>query len=215
MQCVGERKGEDVRNLIGLVLIEGFVEKNAKPFKISFPIIIAISLIFSSYPARAVTLQVPAYGTPTVTSPILEVDQLYRIEVRGIFGYDSGSSIADAEWALPDTYAGWVEFYDTVHFEDTLDLLINESAIDWWGTNDGVIFSPHVFSPSHIYRYEIEGIGTPINLRIEDGSGSRIYDNTGFLEVEIMAISTPVPEPSTCLLFLFGMIGMAGIRRKN
>lgn len=160
-----------------------------KTINFSSFIVIAIAfLLFPIYQTKAEVLQVPAYGTPTVTSSPLEDGKWYVIEARGTFVYDSyHSRIADAEWAQKNAPEppDWVENRNHPAFEDIQDLLVNEATHDWMGTTDGVNFASHTYSPSHIYRLEWLGTGEAIAFRIEDAIGSSQYDNIGFLEVEI------------------------------
>ena len=178
----------------------------------SFILITTAFLLFPLYQTKAEILQVPAYGTPTITSSPLEDGKWYVIEARGTFVYDSyWSRIADAEWAQksapepPD----WVENINKPAFEDILDLLVNEETHDWMGTTDGVNFSPHIFSPSHIYRLEWLGTGEAITFRIEDAIGSSQYDNIGSLEVEI------IPAPGAIVLGSIGAGLVGWLRRRR
>src|SRR3990167_3523930 len=108
--------------------------------------------------ASAEIIEVPSFGTPTVTSSPLEAGTPYIIEARGTFVYDSFyNRFADAEWAQrnwPNSSEPWVENVEHPEFVDSLDLLINEVPRDWMGTTDGVNFSPHTYSHSHVYRLE-------------------------------------------------------------
>ncbi len=139
--------------------------------------------------ANAEVLQVDSYGTPTVYSSVLEAGQIYRIEVRGTFSYDSARSLADAEWAQYPAPPDWVEH--PAGPANALELVINDSPRDWMGTTNGVDFAPHTYSPSHLYRSDWLGAGEQIAFRIEDGTGSRIWDNRGVLTVEILPIGHP------------------------
>jgi hypothetical protein len=144
--------------------------------------------------AEAEILEVPAYATPTVTSStILQEGQMYVIEARGTYIYwGTGQKPADAEWYERAYEPGsWLEFSpDPCDDPSILDLLIDGTGYDWLGTTDGINFAPHVYSPSHVYRLYYVGEGKTIDLKIEDGSGANVLDNSGSLEVEI-TVDTP------------------------
>jgi hypothetical protein len=183
-----------------------------KTFKFSnFMVIAAAFLLFPVYQSKAELLDVNSYGTPTVWSSSLEAGKPYIIEARGTWVYDSyWDRVADAEWGQrnwPDPPEPWVENVQSPEFVDLHDLLVNEVPQDWMGTTDGVNFSPHTYSPSHIYRLEWLGTGEAITFRIEDAIGSPQYDNIGVLKVEI------TPEPATLLLLGLGSLALLRKRR--
>lgn len=67
-----------------------------------------------------------------------------------------------------------------------LELLVSNSTQDWLGSVDGENFTPHTYSPNHVYRLEVTGTGNPLSFSIYDSS----YDwNEGSLTVSI----TPAP----------------------
>lgn len=119
----------------------------------------------------SVVVEVESYLTPTSISPVLEVNHLYLFEVTGAIIGDTVGNQSDAEWYHDDD-GQWYENSFDPRWADESDLLTNEVAVDWWGTTDGVNFAPHVYSPSHVYRYELIGSGEPASFRIEDGTGN-------------------------------------------
>ncbi len=124
---------------------------------------------------------VPADG-PVVASEPLAQGQCYIIESRGVYGYRDvvPEKIADAEWVhvkIEDVWQ-WVEATDA----GDLDLRVDDSDILMMGTEDGITFGPHVFSPDSVYRAIIPGQGAPITLSIYD---ERHDDNTGGLQIRI------------------------------
>jgi hypothetical protein len=153
-------------------------------------VVATVFSLFANYKTRAEILEVPSYGTPTVTSSPLEAGKVYIIEARGTFEYDSyWDRFADAEWAQmnsPNPPEPWVENVDHPVLDDVLDLLVNEIPRDWMGTTDGLNFAAHTYSPTHVYRLAWTGTGEAITFRIEDAIGSSQYDNIGSLEVEIV-----------------------------
>ena len=126
-------------------------------------------------------LFIPADGS-VVASAALTAGRCYIIEARGTYGYKDTEpeKIADAEWVysrIGDVWA-WVE---TPPGGD-LDLYVDAADISMMGTEDGEIFSHHVFSPGHIYRANVFGNGAPVKLSIYDQDYN---DNSGGLEVTI------------------------------
>ena len=154
-------------------------------------------------PVQGEILQVPAYGTPTVTSStVLEEGQLYVIEARGTYiWWGTGQTPADAEWwEAPYTAQNplipgeWYEYHPDREYWG--DLLINETPQDWMGTTDGVEFATHTYSPIHVYRVYWLGTGEALDFRIEDWTGANTMDNSGSLEVEIT-----LAEPADCRFY--------------
>ncbi len=93
-----------------------------------------------------------------------------------------------------------MEYYysPSQYYPSYLDLLVNETSYDWLGTTDGVTFTPHTYSPSHVYRINIIGTGDVATFRIND---SAYHDNSGALQVEISV----VPVPSAVILGGLGL----------
>jgi|GEM_PF-1887916 len=131
--------------------------------------------------AGAEVLFVPADGSLVASAP-LTAGWSYIIEARGTYGYKKvePEKIADAEWAYSRTGDVWA-WVETPSGDD-LDLYVNAADIVMMGTEDGETFSPHVFSPGHIYRARVFGEGEPIELSIYD---ERYDDNKGGLDVTI------------------------------
>ena len=159
-------------------------------------------------------LTVDSSSTGQVYSATLQAGQPYLIEASGTFKFDSPEDwLADPEWRQNADFPGeWFENLYSAPYDDILDLLVDETAVDWWGTEDGINFSPHTYSPTHVYRYEIVGAGSPIGFRIEDAG--LVGDNEGSLLVEI----TPIPEPSALVLLTmaaFSMLAYAWCRHRS
>lgn len=180
---------------------------------------LVVFLAFSSMSqCQGEIVEVQAYATPTAYSSTLIDGQWYQLEVSGTYiWWGTGQTPADAEWyeapsTAEDPYIPGV-WYDNQP-DNLLDLLINETGVNWLGCGDIVItddsvFSADTYSPSHIYRYDWLGTEEQIALRISDGSGANIYDNSGYLTVAI----TPIPEPATLLLFGLGVLALRRKRR--
>ena len=183
--------------------------------KLSFVVITGLILFCSLTVRGAMPIwedDVPAYLTPTVTSPVLDSGQLYCIEVSGTYiWFGTEQTPADAEWweapsnaVDPYTPGEWYE--DHPDREYWADLLINETPQDWMGTTDGILFETHTYSPSHVYRLYWLGTGEALDFRIEDWTGPNTEDNSGALHVVI------TPEPTT--LLLLGLGGLLLRKRK-
>jgi len=140
----------------------------------------------SSHASISETLEVSSLtGVPVATSTILEAGKNYIIEVSGTFTYAPGGRIADAEYVYSPDDADWFEEIPAPYDDKALllELLVNNSAQDWLGSADGQNFTPHTYSPNHVYRLEVVGEGSPISFVIYDSS----YDwNEGSLTVSIM-----------------------------
>jgi len=124
---------------------------------------------------------IPSDGSIVTSDPLLS-GQWYVIESRGFYGYRGGvpEKIADAEWVRTFINDAWV-WIETPGGGD-LDLQVDGVDVLMMGTEDGVSFRPHVFSPQHVYRARIFGQGLPIELSIYD---TRYDDNSGGLDVTI------------------------------
>ena len=108
-----------------------------------------------------------------------------------------GTLSANAEWSIPTNGVGpWVEYFD-VGDPDMLELLVNGLDLDWLGTTDGVNFSAHTYSPTHVYRLYLTGTGIALDFHIED---TQYTDSSLFLQVEI----STVPKPATLMLLGLG-----------
>jgi hypothetical protein len=109
-----------------------------KSFKLSNVVITIAFLLFPVSYAKAEILEIPSYGTPTITSSPLEDGKLYQIEVRGTIIYDSyHKPLADAEWAQwnpPNPSEPWVENLNNPNSVDSIDLYVNGLSLDWMGT---------------------------------------------------------------------------------
>jgi formylglycine-generating enzyme required for sulfatase activity len=131
-------------------------------------------------------------ASPTVSTTVLEQGKQYVIEVEDFYGYDTKGSKADAEWSYDINRATWIQHYGILNGQDALDLIVNGTSYDWMGTPDEIVsndsvFTPHVYSPSHIYRLCFTGEGAPVSLQVYDGDpGPRYSDNNGILDVRII-----------------------------
>ena len=131
--------------------------------------------------AGAEELSLSARGPAVMSAPVV-LGQWYIIEARGLYGYKNtdAEKIADAEWVQTYINDEWT-WIETPRMSD-LDLHINNADVSMMGTEDGVTFLPHVYSPEHIYRTSIFGRGEAIELSIFD---TELGDNSGALEVTI------------------------------
>ncbi len=187
----------------------------APSLRFRFVTVLASFLGIAALPpgARAETLTIPATSSSAITSSVLSVGVAYRIEATGTYGWGTGT--ADAEWILSGVSGTPIEVYPAGGFTlatDTLDLLVDGAAVNWMGTADGIHWSAHTYSPSHVYRLEIVGGGSPLAFSIADQTpfGPGYYsDNGGSLAVDINV----VPEASTGILFGLVGLGLLGARR--
>lgn len=166
-------------------------------FKRTFlSLLVLLSGLYSTSSASQV-LTVPAKPLNTIDSSPLADNTLYLIEARGTYTYNNTSNpkgIADAEWSFhingssPDV-GNWAEkVYEPPPGDGHLDLLINNRAIDWFGSTNGTDFSRNTFSPDHKYRSLVVGNGNPASFRIHDDPGA--VGNEGSLEVEITSLGS-------------------------
>jgi len=144
-------------------------------------LMLGLVIVLIATGAGAEELSVFARG-PAVMSDPLVLGQWYIIEARGFYGYKNTDveKIADAEWVQTYINDEWT-WIETTRMSD-LDLHINNADISMMGTEDGVTFLPHVYSPDHIYRASVFGRGEAIELSIYDTEPG---DNSGALEVTI------------------------------
>ena len=156
---------------------------------------------------------VPATSSDGASSSILNAGVLYLFESSGTYGWGAGQ--ADAEWVLSGIAGAPLELYPTFTYAtDTLDLLIDGVALDWMGSTDGITWASHTYSPSHVYRAEILGAGSPVTFSIADQTpfGAGYYsDNSGALTVSI----TSIPEPTSVMLLVAAGMAIWAAKRKR
>ena len=151
------------------------------------------------------TFSVDSASQTAVSSSVLANGVQYLIEVSGTWEYwnrTDDKAIADAEWWSDhaDNWA-WKEHFKS-HDPDRHDLqfTVGGETVDWLGTTDGVNFSEHTYSPSHVYQLTVTGAGSALDFLIYD---SKYSDNNGSVQVTI----SEIPEPATmCLLALGGLL---------
>lgn len=133
---------------------------------------------------------------PTYSLP-LKVGVEHLVEVSDTYILNpTFSQPADAEFCFDYGTGNWTEVLSGDPSQDKLDLLVNESSIDWLGSADGgITWASHTFSTNHIYRYSVVGSGTPVSFAISDFTpyGDAFYwDNSGGLLVTIRPV-IPLP----------------------
>jgi PEP-CTERM motif-containing protein len=180
--------------------------KNAAALMLLAFVLIAGSPTLSS--AETITISSTNF-VPVQTSFALELGQWYLLEIGGAYTYAPGGRIADAEFAYEPDSGTWLEELPGVTQQEiNLDVLINGVSTNWLGTVDGVNFAPHTYSPTHVYRQYIQGLGLPISLVVYDSS----YDHN---EGSLKATITAVPEPSSLLLLGAALFGLTVLRRQR
>ncbi len=207
-----------MRDFTGSVSLQGMMVL----LVVGFSLIFATVTLGLEYPVLVETLEVSSLGPVPVGSLALVPGQPYLFEASGVWNHWTADpeALTDAEWGRHQPYVigqwDWYELqedYPWVTYEkDVLDLVINETAIDWLGSSDGVNWAAHTFSPDHVYRYEWAGQGQSVSFMIADHTpfGSSYYhDNSGSLTVRIYT----VPEPVT--LALLGVGGLTVMRRRR
>lgn len=158
-------------------------------------------------------LVVPATNLAGVYSSPLTAGQLYDFTIVGTYFFSPYPNvIADAEWSDP---YNWVEcaVYNSLA-ADALDVVINDTPVDWLGTSDGITYAPHTFSPTHTYIYRYVGTGASVNFHVADlfpWGGDCTGDNSGFLTVDV----TPVPEPSSLIAMCALLTPLLSFRRSK
>ena len=174
-----------------------------------------------------------AFGSPftvesTSRSPVLtgvlQLGTTYLFEASGTYQYDvlgRPAYWADAEfmhYAASGIDYGIREQRGLGVTEDILDLVIDGHEVDWLG-NDGFGWQAHTFSADHVYRYYVLGAGLPVELLIADWEPlvAQDYrtDNAGSLQVKVSAVTEPVPEPASLLLFGTGLVGLRAWRKRR
>jgi hypothetical protein len=183
---------------------------------------VALSLVLGAVAGGEETIEIDARSDdPVFSSPLID-GQWYLLEARGTYQWSIYGFRADAEWLqdwndeVQPTWDVREEYLEDTHDPERrlwgMELLVNGEDRDWLGTTDGETFSPHVFSPSHVYRQYIQGTGNPVSFDIYDWPGAP--GNSGSLQVEISPLA--VPEPSTILLLSLSGLCLLGyaVRRR-
>lgn len=116
------------------------------------------------------TVEVPSYSYTTYSSDtVLEEGKTYLLEVSGSFTFSSGDRYADAEFSYNPDANLWTEtLVGGGYPEHLLDLLINGQPQDWLGSQDGVTYTAHTYSPDHKYKLYFVGEGEPLIFNIYD-----------------------------------------------
>ncbi len=177
-------------------------------FRLWIPGAILAALIGIALPAAAETIFVSSNGVGVTSSPLI-AGQMYLFTVSGTYTYTSGGNGADAEFSD----AG--EFYPGFgRTNDTLDLLLDGTAVDWLGSADGgTTWTVDTFSADHVYRLHYTGNGAGVTFSIADQSpfGPAFYsDNAGTLTLSIAA-ETAVPQPATLTMLVSAACGLAAV----
>ncbi len=189
-------------------------------------LVVGFSLIFATvalgleYPVLVETLEVSSLGPVPVGSLPLVAGEPYLFEASGVWNHwtADANALTDAEFGRhqePGPGWQWMELQNYIsgtYEQDVLDLIIDNTAVNWLGSPGGSGWAPHTFSPDHIYRYEWVGTGDSVSFTIADHIpfGPDFYgDNSGSLTVRIYT----VPEPGALLLLSLGVL--ARIRRRR
>jgi len=188
-------------------------------------LLVIVLVVLLVYPVLADTemLLVPATNINGVMTSALSAGQLYMFSCSGTysFGRDDPSVWADAEWCftsgiLAEYWPFPKDPYGTSdEVNDVLDLCVNDRAVAWLGTTNGLSWTPHTYSPTHEYRFFYAGTGDPVKLHIADSRPFTPLDetdtNAGHLAVSI----TPVPEPSSIVALGALLTPLLAFRRRR
>lgn len=170
--------------------------------------LLACGLVLTVIPLGHAGIIVPSDGT-TVQSQPLASGVEYTVQASGTFYFWSpNTNMSDAAWDQDPFRANSTSW----NYEGD-SLFINNQSLFWLGTTDGITFSPHTFSPTHVYQDYVLGTGQPLDFKIND---SYYPDNSGNLEVTITA--SAAPEPASLTLLGVGTVTLIGYgwrRRKK
>ena len=189
-------------------------------------VLLVLGLVCCVSGVFADAIQIPSGSSEGVYSPTLDAGVTYRLTLSGTYYFSEGTGYeADAEFSKTPT-TSWEEispvgfmlwdgsWLASSYENDVLDLLINDTSVDWKGSLDGINWAPHTFSPNHVYAYDIVGTGTPVKLYLCDGRPFGIdqyYNNTG----NVTLVVNPVPEPSGLLALASGFGILGGMIRRR
>lgn len=180
--------------------------------------IIVIALLGTALNVSAETLVVPGYNENGVWSSPLVAGQWYMLTASGTYQYDLPNTLwADAEFIQCVDYVVREYYWNPNGFHgdevtDYGDLVVNDVAVDWLGSADGATWLPHTSSPDHVYRYFVQGTGSPLFFRVADDipfGPDYTWNNSGALTLQISTI----PEPASLGLLALG--GLALLRRNR
>jgi hypothetical protein len=174
---------------------------------------VALSLTLGAVARAEETVEIDARSDdPVFSSPLID-GQWYLLEASGTYRWNLDGWRADVEWLQAWNPGGpsWEErqeYYRDDHNLERycgMELLVNGADTFWMGSTDAINYAPHVFSEDHVYRQYILGTSSPASFLVYDWPGHPGNDE-GSLSVRI----TPIPEPSTFVLFGFGALCLLG-----
>ncbi len=179
-----------------------------------FSSVISLFLILPTVPinAHAFTL-VHQNGDPD-----LHVVQILDLEIDGIF-YNVNFHTDETFLNLWDVDNGNAPafFYTVALRQDALNAAhaVMNALGDDATTNDGYFsdsfFLPHQF----VSGGGVDGFFDQRRLTDEDEIGVFQLQNNDSHSVPYVSFHTPIPEPSTMILFCIGLIGFTGVSRKK
>jgi hypothetical protein len=177
-------------------------------------LIFAAFLILGITPAQAALVDsfaLPSTDTTTTSTAVLANGTPYTIEVSGTFeiGCVAGGCPTDAEYYVPATGVNAGLPFGNTGFQPEggggTDIGVQINGVDiFWGP----------FQPSRVYSLAFLGLGSTIDMHIED---TNYGDNSGSLSVNIYSDSSipPIPVPAAFWLFGTALIGFIGISRRR